>query len=149
MDMTKWAMFFSFDVMGEVGFSTDFQSLEKGEEHEATKPLHESMGLAYNVGATMPWLLSIIVRIPGASGAMEQFVKLCSHQLDEKKKVMTRHFHCEPGLGGEHANVCSFCRCMTMMYIHKTSYLGSSKPSMKKIPRPLLQRKHSMRTLAT
>lgn len=87
MDMTKWAMFFSFDIMGEVGFSTDFQSLQKGVEHEATKPLHESMGLAYNVGATMPWLLSIVVRIPGASGAMEQFVKLCSHQLELKKDV--------------------------------------------------------------
>lgn len=87
MDITKWAMLFSFDVMGEVGFSTDFQSLEKGEEHDATKPLHEAMGLAYNVGATMPWLLCIIVRIPGASGPMEKFAKLCAHQLDEKKKV--------------------------------------------------------------
>lgn len=87
MNVTEWAMFYSFDIMGEVGFSTDFQSLQKGVEHEATKPLHESMGLAYNVGATMPWLLCLVLRIPGAAGPMEKFVKLCSQPLEAKRKV--------------------------------------------------------------
>lgn len=87
MNVTDWAMFYSFDIMGEVGFSTDFQSLQKGVEHEATKPLHESMGLAYNVGTTMPWLLCTILCIPGAAGAMEKFTKLCSQPLEAKRKV--------------------------------------------------------------
>lgn len=87
MDVTEWAMFYSFDIMGEVGFSTDFQSLRTGVEHEATKPLHDSMGLAYNVGTTMPWLLYIVLRIPGADGPMEKFVKLCSQPLEAKRKV--------------------------------------------------------------
>ncbi|EAT86220.2 hypothetical protein SNOG_06389 [Parastagonospora nodorum SN15] len=43
MDVSTWSMFFSFDVMGEVGFGKDFNNLNTGVEHSAIKGVHSHM----------------------------------------------------------------------------------------------------------
>lgn len=40
MNVSAWAMFFSFDVMGEVGFGKDFNNLGTGVEHQAIQGIH-------------------------------------------------------------------------------------------------------------
>ncbi|UKZ96333.1 uncharacterized protein TrAFT101_011130 [Trichoderma asperellum] len=85
--MTEYAMFFGFDVMGDVGFSKDFHMLESGSEHPAIKGVHESM-LAIGVLGTAPWLLSMISKVPGAAAGFSRFTTWCHQQLQEKRKVV-------------------------------------------------------------
>ncbi|EGR44824.1 uncharacterized protein TRIREDRAFT_69648 [Trichoderma reesei QM6a] len=86
MDMTEYSMFFGFDVMGEIGFSKDFHMLESESEHPAIKGVHESM-LAIGVLGTVPWLLSMISKVPGAAAGFSRFTTWCHQQLQEKRKA--------------------------------------------------------------
>ncbi|PNP40611.1 hypothetical protein TGAMA5MH_07608 [Trichoderma gamsii] len=87
IDMTEYAMFFGFDVMGDIGFSKDFHMLESGSEHPAIKGVHDSM-LAIGVLGTAPWLLSMISKVPGAAAGFSRFTAWCHQQLQEKRKVV-------------------------------------------------------------
>lgn len=104
VDVTEYSEFLAFDIMGDIGklrvadkkkrsycslragFSKDFHMLESGREHPAMTGLHESMTAIAVVGA-MPWLLSALSRIPGATGGYDRFTSWCSQQLEAKKKV--------------------------------------------------------------
>ncbi|PTB64968.1 cytochrome P450 [Trichoderma citrinoviride] len=83
IDVTEYSMFFAFDVMGEIGFSKDFHMLESETEHPAIKGVHESM-LAIGVLGTVPWLLSMISKVPGAAAGFSRFTTWCHQQLQEK-----------------------------------------------------------------
>ncbi|GKU09605.1 unnamed protein product, partial [Fusarium langsethiae] len=87
MNITKYSMLFSFDVMGLVGFSKDFQMVESETEHPAIKGVHESM-MAIGVLGTVPWLLSMLGKIPGAAGGYARFTRWCHEQLQEKRKII-------------------------------------------------------------
>ena len=50
IDVTKWSMFLSFDIMGEVGFGKDFQNLNSGIEHPAIKGVHDHMAVLGGFG---------------------------------------------------------------------------------------------------
>lgn len=41
INITQWAMFYSFDVIGEIAFENDFGNLVTGTKHSAIKPIHE------------------------------------------------------------------------------------------------------------
>lgn len=114
INMTDYIMFFGFDVMGEVGkakekkntvsllvlerrtsmansrnltgLSKDFHMVENETEHSAIKGVHESM-MAIGVFGTVPWLLSMLGKIPGAAGGYLRFTQWCHDQLQEKHQV--------------------------------------------------------------
>lgn len=83
-DMSKWSNFFAFDVMGEVGFSKDFNNLSTGVEHHAVKTLRAAMK-SMSVIATMPWFLHILATLPG--GALSDFFRFCSDEIHAKENV--------------------------------------------------------------
>ncbi|KAL7928133.1 cytochrome P450 [Trichoderma chlorosporum] len=87
IDMTEYFMFFSFDVMGDLGFSKGFDMLELESEHPAIKGIHESM-LAIGVLGTVPWLLSMISKIPGAASGFSRSTRWCHQELQNKRQVM-------------------------------------------------------------
>lgn len=87
MDITAWAMFFNFDVMGDVGFGKDFDCLARGVEHSAIKGVHEHMTVL-GIVSTVPWLLNIIGSIPGAGAGYTEFFAVCADQIREKYKVI-------------------------------------------------------------
>lgn len=60
--------------------------LESGSEHPAIKGVHDSM-LAIGVLGTVPWLLSMISKVPGAAAGFSRFTTWCHQQLQEKRKV--------------------------------------------------------------
>lgn len=39
------------------------------------------------VGATVPWLLGMLTKIPGATGSYERFMDWCREQLELKRVV--------------------------------------------------------------
>ncbi|OBS15711.1 hypothetical protein FPOA_13494 [Fusarium poae] len=87
INITKYSMLFSFDVIGVVGFSKDFHMVESETEHPAIKGVHESM-MAIGVLGTVPWLLSMLGKIPGAAGGYARFTRWCHEQLQEKRKII-------------------------------------------------------------
>ncbi|EHK20796.1 uncharacterized protein TRIVIDRAFT_59079 [Trichoderma virens Gv29-8] len=87
IDITEYAMFFGFDVMGDIGFSKDFHMLEQESEHPAIKGVHESM-LAIGVLGTVPWLLSMISKVPGAAASFSRFTTWCHQELQKKREIM-------------------------------------------------------------
>lgn len=86
VNITEWAMFLTFDVMGVVGFSKDFQQLEAAKEHSAIKGLHDQMA-ALGLLAHIPWFLSLLGSIPGLSGSYGLFIDYCHKQVKEKVEV--------------------------------------------------------------
>ncbi|PCG92796.1 Cytochrome P450 [Penicillium occitanis (nom. inval.)] len=83
VNLTEWTMFLTFDVMGVVGFSKDFQQLEAAKEHSAIKGLHDQMA-ALGLLAHIPWFLSLLGSIPGLSGSYGLFTDYCHKQVKEK-----------------------------------------------------------------
>jgi hypothetical protein len=75
--------------------------LESESEHPAIKGVHESM-LAIGVLGTVPWLLSMISKVPGAAAGFSRFTTWCHQQLQEKRKVRSEPDHAvDPVLGDE------------------------------------------------
>ncbi|KAF1830897.1 cytochrome P450 67 [Decorospora gaudefroyi] len=86
MDMSAWAMFFSFDVMGEIGFGKDFNNLVSGVEHSAIKGVHAHMTML-GIMSTVPWLLNVLSSIPGAAAGYSEFFSFCAGQIREKHQT--------------------------------------------------------------
>jgi len=86
MDVSTWSMFFSFDVMGEVGFGKDFNNLTSGVEHPAIKGVHAHMTML-GIMSTVPWLLNVLGSIPGAAAGYSDFFSFCAGQIREKHKT--------------------------------------------------------------
>ncbi|KIY02691.1 uncharacterized protein Z520_01156 [Fonsecaea multimorphosa CBS 102226] len=85
MNITEWSMFYTFDVMGDIGLSKDFEMLTTGGEHKAIKGLHDQMITIGTLG-TLPWLLAFFSAIPGIAGTFQDFMEYCREQLEEKKR---------------------------------------------------------------
>lgn len=83
-------MFLAFDIMGEVGFSKDFDNLATGKEHPAIKGIHDHM-LILGILSNVPWLLNIIGSIPGAAAGYTGFFNWCSSEINEKEKASLRY----------------------------------------------------------
>jgi hypothetical protein len=86
VNVSNWAMFFAFDVMGDLGFGKDFHMLEKGKEDEATKGIHNNMA-AFGILYHVIWLLHWMITIPGLGGAVAKFRDWCETQVVEKQQV--------------------------------------------------------------
>jgi hypothetical protein len=60
--------------------------LESGHEHPATRGLHDNMA-AVGILGTVPWLLSMLSKIPGATGSYSRFTDWCGDELKAKREV--------------------------------------------------------------
>lgn len=87
MNITKWAMFFGFDVIGEVAFGKDFGNLVTGTEHSALRPLHEHIKI-YGVLSPVPWLMNIFLSIPRSSSVYTEIFSICENEIRAKQKVI-------------------------------------------------------------
>lgn len=87
VDVSAWSMFFSFDVMGEVGLGKDFSNLSTGNEHPAIARIHEHMSIL-GIMSNVPWLLNMLSAVPGATAGYAPFFNWCSEQLKEKQTVI-------------------------------------------------------------
>lgn len=83
---TTWSMFFSFDVMGDIGFGKDFSNLAYGIEHPAIQAVHAHMKML-GIMSHVPWFLNVLGSIPGAAAGYSEFFSFCAGQIREKHKV--------------------------------------------------------------
>jgi hypothetical protein len=86
MNITKWASLFAFDIMGEIGFGKDFNSVASGHEHPAIKSVHEHVAVL-GLLQTVPWFLNLMGAIPGAAAGFSDFFGICQREMDEKERV--------------------------------------------------------------
>lgn len=85
-NVSRWFNFFSFDVMGDVGFGRNFGMLESGEKLEVLKKLEDGQkGLG--VFGVVPWLFMILTRIPWIRKEHNVFVKWCKKQIMDRGEV--------------------------------------------------------------
>ncbi|EKG09086.1 Cytochrome P450 [Macrophomina phaseolina MS6] len=70
--------------MGIVGFGRDFGNLDSGAENHAITMMKQSLKMMGQVKPT-PWLMNIMLAIPGAGGAMKQFNSYCSRLVYQKQ----------------------------------------------------------------
>jgi len=83
---TNWVNFYSFDVMGDVGFSRSFGMMERGEEADVIKLLHSSMAPLAIFGH-MTWGLDLITRTAFGARDMIRHIEWTAMVLKERKKV--------------------------------------------------------------
>ncbi|EMD97546.1 hypothetical protein COCC4DRAFT_203974 [Bipolaris maydis ATCC 48331] len=84
--INKWLNFYSFDVMGDVAFSRSFGLIEKGEETDFIKLLHEGMD-PLSVFAHLPWSLNLAVRAGAGAKALVEHTEWSRKVLEERIKT--------------------------------------------------------------
>ncbi|ETS80880.1 hypothetical protein PFICI_08409 [Pestalotiopsis fici W106-1] len=89
VNMTDWSMFFSFDLMGQVGFGKDFGQLHTGQEHSAIRPIHAHIK-TLGIFQTVPWLLYLMSAIPGAAAAYSEIFDFCANEIRTKQQTWNK-----------------------------------------------------------
>ena len=84
--ITNWVNFYSFDVLGDIGFSRSFGMVEKGEEDDMIKLLHKSME-PVSVFAQIPWALNLITRTSAGAKPLVEHINWTLAVLKERKTV--------------------------------------------------------------
>lgn len=84
--ITNWVNFYSFDVMGDIGFSRSFGMLEKGEEDPMIKLLHSSME-PLSVFGHIPWALNLITRTSAGAKPLVEHINWTAAVLKKRKAV--------------------------------------------------------------
>ncbi|KAL1595502.1 hypothetical protein SLS59_008138 [Nothophoma quercina] len=90
--ITNWVNFYSFDVMGDIGFSRSFGMVEKGEEDPMIKLLHASME-PLSVFGHFPWALNLITRTAAGAKPLVEHINWTAKVLKERKQVRELEVH--------------------------------------------------------
>ncbi|KAK7932274.1 hypothetical protein PG985_002986 [Apiospora marii] len=109
VDITNAVSRLTFDVTGIVGFGRSFGATTR--EGDRPHPALMNLRKAHAVLGSLrfvPWLLSLLLKIPGAGGNFAPFLKLCEdvmneHRAERKEKHIT--FAKEASVEEEEANL--------------------------------------------
>jgi cytochrome P450 len=86
--ISDWVNFYSFDVMGDIGFSRSFGMLENGKEDKLITMVHKSME-PVSIFGHLIWLLNLMLRTVGAPEILEH-IAWTSKVLKERKKIQPK-----------------------------------------------------------
>ncbi|OBT38604.1 hypothetical protein VE00_11101 [Pseudogymnoascus sp. WSF 3629] len=86
VNASLWFNFYSFDVMGDLAFGKSFDMLKSGEKHFALKLLQDGMR-PVGILTPIPWILPILLAIPGAGTGTKIFTKFIEDQAATRRKV--------------------------------------------------------------
>jgi cytochrome P450 len=84
--ITNWINFYSFDVMGDVGFSRSFGMVEKGKEDDVIKLLHDSTAMM-SISSHIMWALNLAVRTRAGAKPLLNHMDWSSKVLEQRMKV--------------------------------------------------------------
>ncbi|OAL50229.1 cytochrome P450 67 [Pyrenochaeta sp. DS3sAY3a] len=83
MNVSKWSMFYTFDVMGDLGFGKPFSNMVTGKEHPGIHAMHKHLWVL-GVVATISWFPRLLSAIPGSDVGLAEFLDLCAGVLKDK-----------------------------------------------------------------
>lgn len=86
---TNWVNFYSFDVMGDIGFSRSFGMMESGEEADIIKLLHSSMQ-PFSIFSHLTWGLNLITRTSFGTKDVMKHIEWTARVLKERKQVIPK-----------------------------------------------------------
>lgn len=102
LNVSKWFMFYAFDVMGlvssagttrthtnlhsELAFGKSFDMLTSGQSHFAMDLLHQGTE-PIGIFTPVPWLFIILSKIPFLSAGFLRFINYCNEQVDNRRKT--------------------------------------------------------------
>ena len=86
--ITNWFNFYSFDVMGDIGFNRSFGMVEKGQEDSMIKLLHESMA-PLSITSHVPWVLALATRTKTGTKMLMDHIEWTRDVMKERVKVGT------------------------------------------------------------
>ncbi|KAH8887218.1 cytochrome P450 [Thozetella sp. PMI_491] len=86
INITEYAMFFGFDVMGDIGLSKEFNMLQTETAHQAIRELHSLMSV-FGLLGPVPWLIQLLGKLSGNGGPMK-FIDWCNTEIRAKQKVL-------------------------------------------------------------
>lgn len=84
--ITNWVNFYSFDVMGDIGFNRSFGMMDKGKEDDIIKLLHESMSVL-SVFSHISWALNLVGRTSAGAKPLLEHTDWSAKVLRERIKV--------------------------------------------------------------
>lgn len=70
--------------MGVTGFNRSFDGVSKGRAHPALTSLHGSLPIFGRLRFS-PWLLYMLLQIPGAARGLDPFLKVCQEMLQDSR----------------------------------------------------------------
>jgi hypothetical protein len=86
VNASRWLNFYSFDVMGDLAFGESFNLLKSGENHFALQLLQQGMK-PVGILTPIPWILPILLKIPGAANGTKIFTSFIEGQAAHRRKV--------------------------------------------------------------
>jgi cytochrome P450 len=95
VDMSIWAGYFSFDIMGEIGLGKDFNSVEEGLTHKVMRGVMD-VAVVVSYYGMVPWMLNLMSKLPKA--APEGYMKFfdhCNNQVQAQREKI------QPGVAPE------------------------------------------------
>ncbi|KAI1466706.1 cytochrome P450 [Daldinia caldariorum] len=93
INVADWSNYLNFDIMGEVGFSEDFNCVSSGIKSPVIQVIQNHM---YFIGllSHVPWLLNMCAKIPAASKTYYPLLDYCQSQINKKRESLA--FEKEP-----------------------------------------------------
>lgn len=83
--LSDWVNFYSFDVMGDIGYSHKFEMLENGNEGHLIGTVHKGM-VPLSVFNHLPWALSLFTRFGSVKDILD-FSAWTASTLKARKKI--------------------------------------------------------------
>ena len=84
--MSDWAKYYAFDVMADLTFGSSFRMLQTGEMHSLI-PMLESGQKALGFIGAVPWLFTIVTKLPLVSSQIATFCNWCELKIRSRKQV--------------------------------------------------------------
>lgn len=72
--------------MGALAFGKSFDMLKLGEKHFAIELLEDGQA-GLGLLSPMPWLMILILRIPGVSSRYHEWINYCEEQVKNRQNV--------------------------------------------------------------
>ncbi|KAJ5654227.1 hypothetical protein N7490_001230 [Penicillium lividum] len=89
LDITKWSLLYTFDVMGLVAFSKDYKQLDNSAEHSAIAAMHSQMDMLA-ILSPVPWVMFVLGSIPGLKTPLKIFEEYSASQMNERRDEWRR-----------------------------------------------------------
>ncbi|KAJ5888116.1 hypothetical protein N7495_008157 [Penicillium taxi] len=82
--INHWLKGFAFDTVGSLGYSKSYNCLESGKLHPAITDFEKFMAAGTTLAA-LPWLMRIIISLPGLPNPQQAFIDFAEETLAERK----------------------------------------------------------------
>ena len=86
VNVSKWFIHYTFDVMGDLAFGRSFDALKSGKSHFVMDIMHNSSKVIGVLGC-VPWVVRFFTLIPSAINPIQRMLDYSETCVEERKKM--------------------------------------------------------------